>query len=396
VSWRRGVWLVAVRELVERARTRAFSISTVVLTTLGVAAVVLLPRLADGSTTYTLAVVGEPSPGLELALDEAAAGVGARVEVTLVASAAAAEARVTGEDVDGALVPGDPARLLVEVEPRGDLGAIVVQAASVDRLRAALDRAGVDPAEADALIRGGGVQVQALDPDADERDADQALAFAAAILMYLALLGSAQVLAGGVGEEKSSHVAAVLLPIVRPSQLLAGKVLGIGLLGFGQLLVVAGPPLIAAYALGDIDLPDATAGGFALVLLWFVLGYALYGCAFAAAGALVSRQEEVGSATMPLNVVLIAAYLLSAQVPADPDSTLARALSLAPPTAPLAMPPRAIAGDLAAWELPLAAALTAAAAVALTWLAGAIYAAGIRRTGQRLRLLDVLRSLRAG
>lgn len=109
------------------------------------------------------------------------------------------------------------------------------------------------------------------------------------ILLYLALLTFGVAVTTGVIEEKTSRVVEVLLSAIRPHHLLAGKVLGIGILGLAQLVMVATPALVVAAGTGT-DLPSGSALTVASLVLWFVLGYALYSCAYAAAGSLVSRM----------------------------------------------------------------------------------------------------------
>ena len=115
----------------------------------------------------------------------------------------------------------------------------------------------------------------------------------------------------GVVEEKSSRVVELLLSTLKPTHLLAGKVIGLGLLGLGQLLVIAVIGLAAAAASGavDVDADLLTAAGLALG--WFVVGYAFYGAAFACAASLVSRQEDLQSVLTPLQMLLLVGFFLS-------------------------------------------------------------------------------------
>ena len=94
---------------------------------------------------------------------------------------------------------------------------------------------------------------------------------------------------------------------VQARHLLAGKVIGIGSLGFAQLVLVAGlaAGLLAA---GVFDAPAELGGDMALVIPWFVLGYALYAVAYAVAGALASSQQNAETAGQPVTYVLIAVY----------------------------------------------------------------------------------------
>ena len=119
--------------------------------------------------------------------------------------------------------------------------------------------------------------------------------------MSLAVYG--QWVISGVVEEKNNRVVELLLSTVQPRHLLAGKVIGIGLLGLGQLALVAG--LAAALlAAGAFDAPKSLGGNVALVVPWFALGFALYAVAYAAAGALASRQQNADTAGQPVTYTL--------------------------------------------------------------------------------------------
>lgn len=106
-------------------------------------------------------------------------------------------------------------------------------------------------------------------------------------------------------------------------------------------------------------------------MLWFVLGYAFYSCAYAAAGSLVSRMEEAQTTSFPITGAIIATYFAALSASNDPGSGLARIFALLPPTAPLVLPTRAALGDPAGWEVPLAVILSLAATYGLVrWPGG--------------------------
>ena len=134
----------------------------------------------------------------------------------------------------------------------------------------------------------------------------------------------------GVVEEKNSRVVEVILSTVQPRHLLAGKVIGIGLLGLGQVALLAG--LAAALLVaGAFDAPAALGGSLVLVVPWFALGFGLYAVAYATAGALASRQQSPDTAGQPVTYTLVAAYLASyAAVSANSSSLLANVLTVFP------------------------------------------------------------------
>ena len=123
--------------------------------------------------------------------------------------------------------------------------------------------------------------------------------------MSLAFYG--QWVVSGVVEEKNNRVVELILSTVLPRHLLAGKVIGIGLLGLAQLALVAG--LAAALLVaGVFDAPAELGGDMALVIPWFALGFALYAVAYAAAGALASSQQNADTAGQPVTYTLLAVY----------------------------------------------------------------------------------------
>ena len=115
----------------------------------------------------------------------------------------------------------------------------------------------------------------------------------------------------GVAEEKSSRVVEVLLARMPARNLLAGKVAGIGLLGFAQFAVTALAALVAALAVHPAGIPAVSGGVLAWVIVWFVLGYALYAMAYGALGSLASRAEDAANIAAPVSYVLGAAYFVS-------------------------------------------------------------------------------------
>jgi ABC-2 type transport system permease protein len=181
----------------------------------------------------------------------------------------------------------------------------------------------------------------------------------------------------------------VILSAVRPPELLAGKVIGIGLLGLGQFAAVALAGTIAAISVGR-HLPPSTPGAIGLVVLWFVLGYAFYCSAFAA-GAASSRQEEAPTVAGPLTVLILLGYFVSLGVQSNPDDVLARITPFVPPLAPLVMPARMLLGHAQPWELPASVAVMLVATYGLVRLAGRAYSGNILRFGGRITLRELLR-----
>jgi ABC-2 type transport system permease protein len=268
----------------------------------------------------------------------------------------------------------------------------VIQAVSVRiRSEAALEAAGVSAEEIQAALDQPPLPVRSLEPVDERRRENAAVAFVGVLALYGQLFAYGYWVAAGVVEEKSSRVIEVLLATIRPKDLLAGKVIGLGLLGLGQLLLVAVLGLAAAAVTGALEIDGDLLGAVALSLVWFLLGYAFYAAAFAVAGALVPRQEELQTSTTPLTMVILVSLFAGFIVTGDPDGTLAHVCAFIPTTAPITMPSRIVLGAAPAWEIAASVAVMVGATLALIPLAARIYAAVVLRTGSAVKLREALR-----
>ena len=217
-------------------------------------------------------------------------------------------------------------------------------------------------------------------------------ALAAGILLYVSvgIFGSA--VASGVAQEKTSRTAEVLLAAVTPSELMTGKVIGIGVVGVGQMAVTVGAALIANALAQSSLVPSEVWVLLPAILLWFTLGYLLYAFGFAAAGAMVARQEEVQSVSAPFTIFLIGGFLLTYALIASRDASWVRIVSYLPPLMPVMMPARLALGHVAIWEMPLAVLIMLASIYGMARLAGRIYATSLVRGGPRLSWMAALRA----
>jgi ABC-2 type transport system permease protein len=130
----------------------------------------------------------------------------------------------------------------------------------------------------------------------------------------------------------------------------------------------------------------------ALVLVWYVLGYALYSMVFAVTGAVAARVEELQSTATPVYMLVIGAFFIAQSVAFTPGSTLALAAGLFPFTAPRVQPLRTAAGAAQPWEVTTPVVLTIATVALLVPLAARLYSGGVFRLDRKLRLRDAWRA----
>jgi ABC-2 type transport system permease protein len=387
-------WLVARRELRERARSRAF-LASVALMVVTVAAVLIVPAmLKPGGGTKDIGLTGRVPAGLAATIARQAHAAGLTVRIHRYTHLAAGEQAVRQGHVD-VLVS---AAQRLEWQGRADqqLKAVVTGAIQLAVVRERAAAAGIRPEAVAALLAPVPVSSVELGHVAGRSPSDEtAVIVMTGILFFCITIFGAMVL-NGVLEEKASRVVEVLLARIPARALLAGKIAGIGLLGLAQIAVTALAALIAVIAVGSIDIPAIRGPVLAWAVVWFVLGYALYATLYGALGSLGSRAEDAQAVAGPVMVFLPVAYFASFFMIAQPASAAAKAISYFPLTAPFAMPGRIAMGATAWWEPMLALALTLATIIGLVQLAGRLYTNAILHSGPRLSLKDAWRSTTAG
>ena len=388
---RRATWLVARRELIERGRSRAFVIS-LLFTLVFISAGIVVPTIIGGDERDTLGVVGTPPAGFEAAVAAVADQYDAQLDVKPLLDRAAGDAALRDDSIEILLVAeaNGPGQIVAKERVDERLRAIVTATVVALRQAALLQEAGVAPA--DYAAASAAPSVAALEPFDEARSTQFLFANAGVILLFISIFTFGYWVLTGVVEEKQSRVVEVVLATVHTRDLLVGKVLGIGILGLVQLVAMVVVGLGAALWTGRITLPSTTLGTLAMLLLWFVLGYALYSTAFAVLGALASRMEEASNASSPVTFVATGAYLFSLLVVLDdPSGLVARIGSLIPPVAPMVVPLRAALGAIEPWEVVLSASLTVATIWGLFVFGSRVYSGAVLQGGSRMKLRDAWR-----
>lgn len=419
------IWVVIRREFLTRVRTKWFIVATV-LGPLLMAAMVVLPMLiatrAGGERKIAVVDASGSDFGRRITqtLNEPIVPVTANlIEVSDINLDVIADslARVVGDtDLDGFLVLRSETVSEGMVEYRGANAAsqtdmellqrVLREAVLAERLRLV----GVDPAlvaQAQArrvnlqtvTIRGGEVTEQS-------GGATFALAYVMWFLLYMAILLYGVQVLGAVVEEKTTRIVEVLVSSLRPFELLAGKVLGVGAVGLFQLLIwaVAARLLLTqrerlmelvgadASVTAGLTLPEVSMSTIIVFLVYFVLGFLLYAALFAAVAATSSTEAEARQAQAPVSMLYAIPAVVSVMaMMTEPDGGLFVALTMIPLSSPIAMPGRWVVSDVPVVELLGSILLLMCALVLVTWLAGRIFRVGILMHGKRPSPKEVLR-----
>lgn len=392
LSGRWAVWLVMKRELNTRLRTRSFVIGTVVMLVLLLGYVGFQTALAGAADKRTVGLTGQ-AIGIAQQLQTKAAQSGQQISTVIVTDPAEGKQKVEDGDFD-ALVSGSAAKLTATYKSSLDtsLRTVLDQVAQQQVLDGVLSAAQLEPADVMAQVNGTHVQDDALSPEPADHTERLILGVIVAFLLYISIITYGMMVAQGVVEEKSSRVVEILLASVRPWQLLLGKVIGLGLVGLTQLVILTVAGLIAATATGVLSLTGFATGALLWGLLWYLLGFLLYATIYGALGSLVSRQEDTQSVVGPINIVLIIGFVSGFNLLLqDPDGTATKVVSLIPLLSPILMPARIATGAATGWEIGLSLGLTVALVALLTWLGGKIYGNSVLRIGSRIKLSEALR-----
>ncbi len=387
--------LVAGREIRERLRGRVFRVVTLILFAV-VAAAVVIPTIHTGATTRQKVGVVAGSPALDAELKKLATAVGLRVELVREADLSVARAALSADNLN--MVVDGGGSILVE-NPISDTdtsaGARYVRAvATTLGAQQAFARAGLTPEQAAAVAEAKPWPVESLHSGKGATTTEETTALLGIILIFIILNQYLTWTLMGVMEEKASRVVEVLLATVRPVQLLAGKVAGIGAIALLQAVSLVAFALVLAKVVGSSLVHGAAPLVVAATLVWLVLGYAFYSWLYAAAGSLAERQDQVQSLALPLSAPLIFGYIVSLiGVSSGHASLLVKVLAYLPPTAPFAMPTLVGFGEATWWQFLLSVVVSVVCTVLVALVAARIYRTAVLRTGRRVRLRELVPTL---
>ncbi len=377
---RDAIPLVLIREIRSRIVSAPFliSLATTVLMIFGLFGVI---RVLDSEDPVRIGLVGLQPDGAADAVIALADLEGTEVEFEELADREEAETAVTDGDLDAAVIDGSTV-LMERAEPR--IVTLLTPAYGQARLVLALTEAGLGPEEAATTLNEATelavVELEA-DPDADRREG---MAFATVILLFVAVQLSGAYILFGVFEEKSSKVVELVLSSISARDLLAGKILGVGALGLLQVIVLASSAVAASALFGSPVLSTITPSLLGTSVIWFLLGYLLYGATFAAGASLAPRQEDAQSTLAPVSIVMLLSYVAATFTASSPDSTAARVLGWIPFVSPFAMPGRIATGEALWWEVVGAMILTALTTALVIRGAARIYVRSVIHTDRTL------------
>jgi ABC-2 type transport system permease protein len=384
----RGAWrVVAEREITTRVREKSYVYSALVMV-VGVVATVVLTSLLGGRPTDHTVAVTDPAAAAVVSsasdvVDRADEGSSASAEEF--DSTEAAEKAVRDGDVDAALIATDDGYEVVgDAEIDSTLSTALATVASAAALEANASEQGIDLAE---LQSGASVSERLLDPESDDAGGRQLVAFVFLILFYVTAVTFGMSIAQSVVQEKESRIVEILAAAVPIRAMLWGKIAGNTVLALAQILVLAVVGISAMAVMGETELLSAVGPAVLWYVLFFVLGFVALAGLWAVAGSLASRTEDLGSTTMPGQVILFAPYLI-AVVAGEGVRTV---VSMLPIVSAMLMPTRLAEGGVPAWQVGVALAVNVVGAVVIVRFASRLYERTLMRTERRIGFGEALK-----
>ncbi len=426
------------REFVERVRTRAFVISTVLFPTLWGGMIYFQATVMSRQTRTNNVVIVDGGGGplgqrVEAAMREAQLGKGAEAHPKYIVARIPADGRLQevkdslvrlvglrGDSVghlDGILVLSDTSLTTGAIQYLGSNVASPAEMESLEDvlqpvlLTARLVRENVDPKIVERVSGRVKLDKQKVTEGRETGESGTTsflVAYIMGFILYIALLMYGIQVMGSVLEEKTSRIIEVLASSLTPFELMLGKVIGVGSVGLFQLAIWVGSAFLITTNLGSVlgmmhaspeaaaDIPVPSIGpGLAVVfLLFFGLGFFLYASLYAAVGAMCNSQQDTQQANTPVTMGIVVGFMTMFPLLNEPNGTLGRILSLVPFTAPFATPIRYSISPLPLGEVLLSVAATTTGMLAVVWLASRIYRVGILAYGKKPSLRELARWVR--
>ncbi len=320
---------------------------------------------------------------------------------------------VLDEQLAGLLLLDGPLATLVTPDSKNvvlndEIRNLVSQAAT--RWKAA--ELGLTQAEIESLFHAVDFRIREVAPEQEDgtevdhvaQTQAMVLAYFLLFMIYMALIMYGNMVASGVAEEKSSRIMEVMVSTVKPVELMFGKIIGVGALGLVQFVIWISTGLLMAF-MGRTGLMGVMFGMTeplrALPLdsilwfgLFFVLGYFFYASIFAAAGALVSRVEEVSQVVSLLMMFIVVGFFAAYISFLNPNSSFAVTASLIPFTAPMVMFARIVLADPPLLQVAVSVVIMLGSIIIGTWVSSKIYMLGILLYGKRPSIRQVVQLLK--
>ncbi len=265
---------------------------------------------------------------------------------------------------------------------------------------------GLDPAKIDNLTRRADITAMKVSESGDREDRGQSfgLTYVLVMILYVTILMYGLTVMRSVIEEKTSRVVEVMLSSVRPSELMAGKIIGVSLVALTQYVIWAVlAVMLGVYGLSVAStlspraanmIPKIPASMMVYFIIYFLLGFLLFAALYAAIGAMVNNDQEAQQVQMPVTMLIVVPLIMMGLVMRSPDSSTAVILSLVPFFTPILMFMRISIQTPPMLQIVSSIGIMLVTIAGIIWVSSKIYRVGILMYGKRPTLPELAKWLR--
>jgi ABC-2 type transport system permease protein len=411
----RDIFLIAKREYLEQVRGKAFKVTTILIPLVFACLIGVMTLAGKNSGVGKHVAIAATDPGLANRVrDQLMADKDAKVSVDVVAPVSGTDrqdllAKVDQKQLDGFL--------WLDTSSSGNVNAKYESRSSGDfatesRLTSAVNHAlveqrlaarGIDSQEVQALTKS--VDIETVQIKNGKETASNAMstfwaAYAMAFLLSFTVVMYGMNVGRSVIQEKTSRIFEVMLSAVKASDMLAGKLIGIGAVGLTQIgiwaaaaALFAGSALAASIMAGGVKFSVSTPE-IVLFCLYFILGYALYSTLFAGLASTCDTEQELQQYAPLAAVPIWLSFGMITFIVTNPNSIWSVAISMFPPCAPITMFLRLASQFPPTWQIALSLGLMVLSVIVVLWISSRIYRVGILMYGKRATLPEMVRWLR--
>ena len=235
----------------------------------------------------------------------------------------------------------------------------------------------------------------------DTRDTDNIMTFMVPYVIlfffYTLILSSASLMLNSVSQEKENRTMEILLSSAKPIEFYVGKLLGLGLVAFLQMIVWLTAGIFLLRVIGQtFSLGEGAVIPLRVILVaipCFLMGYAIYGSLMAGLGALAPNLREANASTFVITLPLIFCMVVLGNLMQDPNGALISFLSIFPLTSVIMMPTRVAIVNVPLWQLTLSLALLVVFTVIIVRAVANLFHAQTLLTGRKFNALEFLKML---
>lgn len=411
----RNIWLIARREYLEQIRGKAFKVTTILIPVVftGIMAAAILPSKYWGSGKHIVVATVDPSLAV-IVRDQLVADKDAKTTADILAPITPADRNTLHAEMDAKTIDGfvwisepdskDPEVTYVS-RSAGDFTTddIIDRAVNQALVDQRLEKREIPSGDVAQLTGKVDVKTMLYREGVEKPSSAISTLFfgeGMAFLLTFSIVMYGMNVGRSVIQEKTSRIFEVMLATVKATDMLAGKLIGIGAVGITQIaiwivlgLVLASSALVERWMAGTAK-PQVSIVEIVLLCVYFLLGYALYSTFFAGLAATCDTEQELQQYAPLAAVPVWLSFGLFMYILSNPNSIWSILVSMFPPTAPITMAFRFTAQFPPAWQIALSLGLMLLSIYIVLWLSSRIYRVGILMYGKRATLPEMLRWLR--